>query len=68
MNQAKYGSDAWKNPKQRELKVIRKAVVEAGYEVDAWKNPKQRELKEQSEKETVNQTIMMHGKIPNKGN
>ena len=37
--------DAWKNPKQRELKVDGMYWNSRRIDSDAWKNPKQRELK-----------------------
>src|SRR3990170_2962221 len=40
--------DAWKNPKQRELKVRYVPSASTILACDAWKNPKQRELKETS--------------------
>ena len=37
--------DAWKNPKQRELKEVTESIFNRAGNNDAWKNPKQRELK-----------------------
>jgi hypothetical protein len=39
-----YG-DAWKNPKEWELKVAKKSMVSSPMSLDAWKNPKEWELK-----------------------
>ena len=39
--------DSWKNPKERELKVVLVGINERRcFRQDAWKNPKERELKE----------------------
>ncbi len=61
--------DAWKNPKQRELKVMNPAIMSPTLNFDAWKNPKQRELKGASVCFIpVERHGVMHGKIPSKGN
>ena len=37
--------DAWKNPKERELKALDGSTFNLAQSDDAWKNPKERELK-----------------------